>query len=252
MWEAFVFIFGLILGSFFNVVLLRKNTGESIIFNGSRCFSCGKKLWARDLIPIFSFLWQRGRCRYCGSRISLHYPIVEFLIGVLAVLIYIKLSVISYWLFLYYFAAFSFLFLTAAYDFRNKIIDRHFLYGFGLFALAEFLRKGLSAGRLADDLASSFFIALLFYFLWRFSSGVWMGRGDADLAFLTAIFLGFPQNIFMLFLSFWIGALAGFVLLSGKNFSLKSEIPFGPFLAVSLFLVWYFDNFLSEFYGIIF
>lgn len=79
-----------------------------------------------------------------------------------------------------------------------------------------------------------------------------MGRGDADLAFFTAIFLGFPQNIFMLLLSFWIGGLMGLVLLSNKKFSLKSEIPFGPFLALSLFLAWYFDEFLKVFYGIIF
>ena len=247
MQEAFVFLFGLIFGSFFNVVLLRKNTGESIVFNGSRCFSCGKKLGVRDLIPVFSFLWQRGRCRYCGSRISWQYPIVEFLAGLLAVLIYFKLSVTGYWFFVYYFVAFSSLFLVAAYDFRNKIIDKHFLYGFGFFAFAEFLRLGGAA-----DLASSFFIALLFYFLWRFSSGLWMGRGDADLAFFTAIFLGFPQNIFMLLLSFWIGGLMGLVLLSNKKFSLKSEIPFGPFLALSLFLAWYFDEFLKVFYGIIF
>ncbi len=172
---------------------------------------------------------------------------MELLTGLLAILIYIKLSVIGYGLFVYYFAAFSLLFLTAAYDFRNKIIDKHFLYGFGFFAFAEFLRRGL-----AVDLASSFLIALLFYFLWRFSSGLWMGRGDADLAFFTAIFLGFPQNIFMLLLSFWIGGLTGLVLLSNKKFSLKSEIPFGPFLALSLFLTWYFDNFLQVFYGIIF
>ncbi len=136
----------------------------------------------------------------------------------------------------------------AAYDFRNKIIDKQFLYGFGIFAFVEFFARANFAG----DLASSFFIALLFYFLWRFSGGIWMGRGDADLAFASAIFLGFPQNIFMLFLSFWTGAFVGIILLFSKKFSLKSEIPFGPFLAASLFLVWYFDNFLSEFYGIIF
>lgn len=253
--EAFVFIFGLIFGSFFNVVLLRKNTGESVIFNGSRCFSCGKKLKFIDLIPVLSFLWRRGRCRYCGSRISWQYPIAEVGVGIMGVLIYSKFPISnlqSLTSFIFYFAAFSLFFLIAAYDFRNKIIDKHFLYGFGVFAIAEFLRRGPPAGGLADDLASSFFIALLFYFLWRFSSGVWMGRGDADSAFAAAIFLGFPQNVFMLFLSFWIGGFIGLVLLLDKKFSLKTEVPFGPFLAAALFLTWYFDNFLSVFYGIIF
>lgn len=234
---VFAFVFGAIIGSFLNVVLLRKNTGEGILFQRSRCFSCGKKLEVRDLIPILSFLWQKGRCRYCGSKISFQYPVVEALVGLLAVLIYIKLFVISYWLFVYYFAAFSAFFLIAAYDFRNKIIDTQFLYVFSIFGALEFFFRN----NFADDLASSFFISLLFYFLWRFSQGRWMGRGDVNLAFIASVFLGWPRNILMLLTSFWVGGLVGVTLLILKSdrFNFKSELPFGPFLAAATFLVWY-------------
>src|SRR3989338_3980573 len=248
--EVAVFVFGAIIGSFFNVVLLRKNTGESVIFTGSRCFSCGKKLSWLELIPILSFWMQRGRCSPpaggCGSKISWQYPVVEFLVGLLAVLIHLETKFPSGNLVskLFYFAAFSTLFLIVAYDFRTKIIDTHLLYIFGVFSLVEFVR----AGGYANNLISSFLIALFFYFFWRFSGGRWMGRGDANLAFFTSLFLGWPLNLAALFVSFWLGGLAGFFLLlfRRRDFSLKSEIPFGPFLPTSSFSVWYFADFFSE------
>lgn len=254
---ALSFIFGAVVGSFLNVVLLRKNTGESVIFNGSRCFSCGKKLAWWQNIPILSFIFLRGKCFYCGSKISWQYPIVELSVGLLAVLIYLKNFYFSAqggpalgWQFWYYFAAFATLFLVAAYDFRRKIIDSHFLYFFGAFSLAEFFRMG----GFANNLISSFFIAIFFYLLWRFSGGRWMGRGDANLAFFTSLFLGWPFNLAMLLVSFWLGGLVGVFLLLFRRgrYGLRSEIPFGPFLAAAMFCVWYFADFLREFYGIIF
>ncbi|MDP3935059.1 MAG: prepilin peptidase [Candidatus Giovannonibacteria bacterium] len=245
---AFYFIFGTIIGSFFNVVILRKNTGESIIKNGSRCFSCGKKLGPLEMIPVFSFLWQKGKCKHCGSKISWQYPAIELLTGFLALMVYFKTGISFWWLF--YFSALGALLLTALYDLRAKIIDRHFLYIFGVFAFIDFFfRKNFFS-----DLISSFFIALFFYLIWRFSGGRWMGRGDADLAFFSALFLGWPQNLFMIFLAFWLGGILGAYLLifKSKRFGLKSEIPFGPFLALAVFLVWYFSDFSAVIYGIIF
>lgn len=245
--EATVFVFGAVIGSFLNVVLLRKNTGESVIFTGSRCFSCGKKLAWWQNVPILSFFFLRGRCFYCGSKISWQYPIVEVSVGIMGVLIYSKFLISHFSLLLFFFSAFSALFLIAAYDFRTKIIDSHLLYIFGLFSLTEFFR----AGGYANNLISSFLIALFFYFLWRFSGGRWMGRGDANLAFLASLFLGWPLNLAMLLLSFWLGGAIGIFLLFFRRrgvavFNLKSEIPFGPFLAASAFSVWYFADFFGK------
>lgn len=244
----FFFLLGLIFGSFFNVVLLRKNTGESIMKNGSRCFSCGKKLGPQEMIPVLSFLRQKGRCRHCGSKISWQYPAVELISGLIALAVYLKTGVSFWWFF--YFATLSALFLAALYDLRAKIIDRHFLYIFGVFAFVDFLLRKNFTG----DLTSSLFIALFFYLIWRFSGGRWMGRGDADLAFFSALFLGWPQNLFMIFLAFWLGGILGAYLLifKSRHWGLKSEIPFGPVLALAVFLIWHFSGFSEAFYAIIF
>lgn len=249
----FVFAFGAVVGSFLNVLLFRKNTGESVVTGGSRCFSCGKKLGVIDLIPILSFLWLNGRCRYCGSRISIQYPIVEALIGLLAVLVYLKifgegLFIIRYIFFIF---AFSSLFLVAAYDFRAKIIDISFLLVFGALSVIEFAVRNWSAGAWIGDAVSSFLIALFFYLMWKVSGGRWMGRGDANLALFTSLFLGWALNLAALFWSFWIGGVIGALLLFRRKFNLKSEIPFGPFLAAGAFLVWYLGDLLRGMYDII-
>lgn len=140
------------------------------------------------------------------------------------------------------------MFLLAAYDFKNKIIDSHFLYAFAAFSIIEFILRR----NFAYDFASSLLIALLFYILWRASKGRWMGRGDADLAFWASLFLGWPLNLGALFLSFWLGGLSGaLLLLWGGKFNLKSEIPFAPFLAIAALVVWLFPDFFRAFYDII-
>ena len=118
MFLAVVFVLGLIIGSFLNVVVLRLNTGESIIKSRSKCFSCGHRLGFFDLIPVLSFVFQKGRCRYCQSKISRHYPLVELITGIVFVLTALKifnfqnlLSLIFYW------AMFSILIAVSAYDF---------------------------------------------------------------------------------------------------------------------------------------
>lgn len=246
-----LFVSGAIVGSFLNVVLLRKNTGDSPWKGRSRCFSCGKKLSWFELIPILSFIIQRGRCRQCGSRISWQYPIVEFITALLAIAVYTNFKSI------FYFTAFCILLLIAVYDFKHKIIDKHFLYIFGGFAVAELIFRLAIAKDFAGtyiDILSSVTIFLFFYLLWKISMGRWMGRGDADLAFFLAIFLGYPYNLFMLLGSFWIGAICGIILLivSSGRVTIKSEVPFGPFLAVSSFIAWYFSDVLKFIYDFLY
>ncbi|MDO8523504.1 MAG: prepilin peptidase [bacterium] len=251
----FIFFFGTIVGSFLNVVILRKNTGESIVWDSSHCFSCGHKLGPANLIPIFSFLFAKGRCGYCGSKISWQYPIVEFLVGIIFVLVYLKNTSSPS----FYFAlpamlrialqagAFSSLLLIAVYDYKQKIIDTHFLIIFSAFVVIPWIfwrELNLS------DFISSFFITLFFYLMWRFSDGRWMGRGDVNLVLPLSLFLGWPINLAMLFISFWLGGLVGVLLLIFKNkkYGLKSEIPFGPFLVFACFIVWYASSFFESFW----
>lgn len=255
------FAFGAIIGSFLNVVLFRKNTRESIVKDRSRCFSCGKKLKWFELIPILSFFIQRGRCRSCGSKISWQYPIIEVGSGIIGVLIFSKFPISNFQLltsFSFYFLAFCALLLVAVYDFKHKIIDRHFLYIFAGFAVAEFLFKNLNIEKFKSygilTLLFSTGIFFFFYLLWRVSGEKWMGRGDADLAFFLSLFLGYSLSLFMLLLSFWIGATVGIILLIAypKKVTIKSEVPFGPFLASSAFIAWYFGDVLKFIYDLLY
>jgi len=252
-----VFAFGAIIGSFLNAVLFRKNTGESVLKGRSRCFSCGKKLEWFELIPIVSFIIQRGRCRGCGSRISWQYQIIELTMALIALSINFQFSIFNFQFWFYFFVFCSLLFV-AVYDLRHKIIDRHFLRVFGVFAVAEHIFKYLNIEKFKYtgffSLLVSGIIFLFFYSLWRFSSGRWMGRGDADLAFFLALFLGYPLSLFMFLGSFWLGAVAGVILLLifYKKFTIKSEVPFGPFLALSTFFAWYFADMLKFIYGLLY
>lgn len=228
------------------MILLKKNTGESAITGRSRCFSCGKILSWFELVPIFSFLVQYGKCRGCGSRISWQYPVVELATALLSLAIAIRLIPYDVSSYGFYFFAFCSLLLIAIYDFKHKIIDKHFLYIFGGFAVFEFALKHLNISTLISAAA----VFLFFYFLWRISGGKWMGRGDSDLAFFLALFLGYPLSVIAILVSFWTGAVTGIflLLLRPNKFTIKSEVPFGPFLAIGAFVAWFLKDFFTIIY----
>lgn len=121
----FHFIFGTIVGSFLNVVVLRYNSSFSI-YGRSGCPSCGKTLTWFELIPILSFFLQMGRCRVCGSRISLQYPLVEALTGVLFLFIFLKGLPAAFTF--YMFVISSLLVAILVYDIRHKIIPDGLVY----------------------------------------------------------------------------------------------------------------------------
>lgn len=274
------FFFGAMVGSFCNVVLLRKNTGETMVWGGSRCFSCGKELVWYDNIPIISFLILRGRCRFCQSKISWQYPVVEIIVGFLALIVWMKTLVAPASIF--FFTLFASLFLLAAYDARTKIVDRHLLRIFALLAFAVALVRwtclssaggaelcGVGTSDALNVFAKDIIAAAgIWFFFWAFcffSQGRWMGRGDSSVALWCAMLLGFPLSIAMLLVSYWIGGLVGLSILAavfarGKrsgiqgdtrpfggqlSTALKREVPFVPFLALGTFVVWFFDGFIS-------
>lgn len=244
-----IFLFFLIIGSFFNVVLFRKNTSLSFAKGRSRCLSCGKELQFFENIPVVSFFIQMGRCRGCKTRISWQYPLVELSAGLVGVLLWAHSSQMGA-SFAGYFAASLFfflaLFLVAVYDTRTKIIDRHFLAGALLGAFAMGIVRWMGAESFLALMVQDVFVALLlwlfFWGLWYFSKGTWMGRGDSDVAFVIGVALGFPESLLAMLLGFWIGAIVGVLLLAlsrlltrtkgAHAIHLKTEIPFAPFLAL--------------------
>ncbi len=236
----FVFIFGAIIGSFLNVVALRHNTGEPIIYSHSRCFSCGKKLFWKELIPIFSFIFQKGKCRHCRSNISFQYPFIELLTGLIFLLIFLKFQFTDYGLLIagYWFIIFSLLIIIAIYDFRHQIIPNKFVYAFIILSLISCFVLHILC--LYNFLAGLIFFGF-FALLWLVSRGKCMGFGDAKLALGIGWMLGLKSGIFALLFSFWIGALVGIllVLFRKKKYNLKSAVPFGPFLALGSLIAFF-------------
>ncbi len=264
----FIFILGTIVGSFLNVVALRWNTGLSISRGRSRCFSCSKNLAWYELVPLFSFIFLRGRCSGCKSKISWQYPLVEFLTGVIFLAIIYKnfyllsLSPLYFILStLLLFSIFSLLMVIAIYDFRHKIIPDTLSYAFSFFALIYLFFRFFSYGTLGqvtllDFLAGPIFFTP-FFLLWFFSKGKWIGLGDGKLALGIGFFLGFINGLSAIAMAFWIGAIFGLIFMglgklsklkilgSGrlslftKNLTMKSEIPFAPFLIFGLVIAFF-------------
>ena len=246
---------GLIVGSFLNVVILRYGTGFSIVGGRSRCGSCGKELRWFELVPVLSFIIQSGRCGTCRSHLSFQYPLVEVATSLVFLLIYLKLNPIPYGLnfvlspyyllpTVYHLSSWSLLIIIFVYDLRHKIIPDPFVYGFSLLALAAILVRG--AG-IYDILAGPILFTFFFLF-WLISRGQWMGLGDAKLGLGLGWFLGFSGGIAATLLAFWIGAavslgliLCGRLKLVSKHFTMKSEIPFGPYLIIGAALVFFLE-----------
>jgi len=238
-----IFIFGLAIGSFLNVVIFRLGTNESILVGRSHCPKCGAILKWYDLIPALSFLIQKGKCRYCEKKISFQYPIVEIITGFLFVLILSKFGLDS--LITYYLLLIScFLIVIFVYDLKNYLILDKIVFPaiiivlFYQILMGNFLNPFLSA-----LLASGFFLSLVLI-----SKGKWMGMGDVKFAILMGLILGWPNILLALFLSFFSGAIIGIVLILFGKKGLKSQIPFGPFLVGSTILIMLYGEYLNIWY----
>jgi prepilin signal peptidase PulO-like enzyme (type II secretory pathway) len=240
-----VFIFGLIVGSFLNCVIYRLGKKKSFLNGRSFCPECFHILSWKDLIPIFSFLILKGKCRYCRKKISLQYPLVEFFTGILflATFYYLRNQLFSlqgiFTLF-YYWTVFSSLIVIFVYDLKNYLIEEKIVYFSILICLIFNLLFSIS--EIENKILSLLFVALFFLLIVLISKEKWMGMGDAKLGALMGIFLGWPKIIPALFFSFFVGAIFGIFLIILKKKSLKSEIPFGPFLVSGTI----FSSFLGE------
>lgn len=232
-----MFIFGTIIGSFLNVVAIRWNTGHTSLSGRSKCMSCNKTLHAHELIPLFSFLFQRGKCRSCKSRLSIQYPLIEFITGVLfaGVFFFIAKTFVyePFFLFLalaYFCTVVSILIVIGIYDIKHKIVPNELVYAFICISFfGMFLTRDVT---LVKDILSGPIVALPFLLIWFFSKGRLMGFGDIKIIFGMGFFLGLYGAIAATLLSFWIGAIFSvfFYYLSKARVTRNTEIPFAPFL----------------------
>jgi len=247
-----IFIFGLAIGSFLNVVIFRLGTNESILVGRSHCPKCGAILKWYDLIPALSFLIQKGKCRYCEKKISFQYPIVEISTGSLFVFVILSQQTKNLYLLdpslilrmAFYLIIICFLIVIFVYDLRHYLILDKIVFPAIIIVLfyqvfiGNFLNPFLSA-----LLASGFFLSLVLI-----SKGKWMGMGDVKFAILMGLILGWPNILLALFLSFFSGAIIGIVLILFGKKGLKSQIPFGPFLVGSTILIMLYGEYLNIWY----
>lgn len=260
--SAFLFgVFGLIVGSFLNVLVYRQGTGRGIS-GRSACMSCGAKLGWLDLVPFFSWVFLRARCRHCGSRISAQYPLVEVTTGVLfAIIGGISGFGILYKLLFCLLAAI--LVAIAVYDIKHTIIPDAWAYVFDALALLTMVSLFAQDGSLPLWLllVSGPLTAFPLAALWFVSGGRWMGFGDVKLAVGIGWLLGPVYGILTIMLAFIIGAAVSvFVLIPlshihhiyrylgitrlkgrGSGLTMKSEVAFGPFLILSCIIFWFFQ-----------
>jgi prepilin signal peptidase PulO-like enzyme (type II secretory pathway) len=255
---AFVLIFflGTIIGSFLNVVIYRFNTGKSMVKGRSICMTCNKNLRWYELIPIFSFLIQHGKCRRCAVKISEQYPLVEFGTGLLFVLLafhFMPVLSFSYWSYIFlvvlYAYIFSLLIVISVYDIKHKIIPNKLVYMYAIVSfLTIFIAHGVTGGlSLAWPsiwaLFSGPIFALPFAFLWLVSRGKWMGLGDAKLILGIGWLLGPMASLAGVIIAFWLGAIVSLFVMffSHKKIGMKTEIPFAPFLIIGTLIVFFFN-----------
>jgi len=231
---------GLIVGSFCNVCIYRIPKNESIIYPTSHCPKCRTTIKPVDNIPLLSYILLKGRCRNGGSKISIQYPVVELLTGIIYLIIYLiyGLSIQS----LIYIILSSALIIIAFIDLNEQIVpDVISLPGIGVGLILSFFVPYLSFINSALGVVVGggiiLIIALVGSMIFKKEA---MGGGDIKLAAMIGAFLGWRYTIISLFLGFFLGALIGIILIMTKIKKREDAIPFGPFIALGslITLLW--------------
>jgi len=239
-----ILIFGVVIGSFLNVCIYRIPREESIAYPPSHCTNCNNVIKAYDLIPVISYIFLKGKCRFCKEKVSIRYPIIELITGVIFMTLYIEYGIgftfVKYALFS------CFLIVIGMIDFDTTdvylkttlpgiicgvvllIIDWKLGIGFSTYIFGALLGGGLIS-----------LIILL-------TGG--MGWGDAEICLLCGIFLGLKLTAAMLFISFVLGGVIGVVLIATKKKSRKDYIPFGPYIAIAAIIVIFLGDNLVNWY----
>ncbi|OGH23665.1 MAG: hypothetical protein A2629_03150 [Candidatus Levybacteria bacterium RIFCSPHIGHO2_01_FULL_41_15] len=265
----FLFIIGICVGSFLNVLIDRIPQGQSPLKGRSYCDHCRKSLAWYDMVPLFSSVFLKGKCRYCKLSISSYYPLVELVTGLMFVLTFLYLSnqqlatsnqfnniiieqfnnlAINYIYYLFILSSFIVIFFT---DLKYGIIPDKILYPavliFTIYHLPFTIYSPILNHQpsIINNIFSGMGAFLFFFLLYFITHGKGMGFGDVKLSFLLGLFLGFPKIIIALYTAFLTGAIIGSILIIwGKKKLRGTTIPFGPFLILGAALSLFFGEFI--------
>ena len=236
---VFVGLIGLVLGSFLSVLVSRLDKKEGIIAGRSECPNCFHKLAWYDLIPLLSFTFLRGKCRYCSHKISLVYPILEITMAVV-IMTYFGVNGFALSVNDYYNIALIILFVSLVFfDYLYLILPDKVIIAIVVISLIyNFFYRSEDLGHL---FIFGFLFALGFAIIYLVSRGRAMGLGDVKLAFAIGLILGYPSGLLVIILAIWAGALWGIGLMLLKKATRKTALPFGSFLSVAtiIFIIFY-------------
>lgn len=250
---VFVFMFGITIGSFLNVCIYRLPTGESLIKRNSHCMTCGAEIKRYDLIPVFSWLILRGKCRSCKAPISPRYCFVEFLNGLLYVLIFLHYD------FMYFplrailvCLLMSALIVVFFMDWDTQLISNYVVLFIALLGVLDFLRCKLGLERMTEsdaDLKSKligiFAVSIVLLILELASKGKAMGRGDVYLMAAAGAFLGVKAVVAAFAIGLVTGSIAGMII---KHSTGASKFAFGPWLSIGIAISAIWGNQLADIY----
>lgn len=259
----FITLFGLIFGSFIAAYTYRFQKRLSNFSGRSFCDNCKKQIFWHDNIPLLSYLLLFGKCRFCKKKISPRYPLIEFFTALVFTITYLTNikcfaialvnppSSICMWnssgspLFYFYFYFIAILLLAIfIIDLENYIIPDELIYLLTFICLiGNVVFPGLSV---YGNIFAGFMAATLLLFLHLITNKKGMGLGDVKLAIPIGFLLGVQNTLIWLLLSFVLGAFIGIFLIIGKRKKLKSAIPFGPFLIISFFLMFFFGDMIIK------
>lgn len=254
----FLFIFGTAIGSFLNVVIDRLSNEESVM-GRSHCDYCKHKLGPLDLIPIISFFLLNRKCRYCQKKLSWYYSIVEFITGVMFIIIWIylpqsllgeglrRLPSTIYLVKFIYLGIISGLIVVFFSDLKYHIIPDQvqiFLFAASLFLLPLY---GPILNVFIERVIAALLVMAPIYFLYLVTKGRGMGFGDVKLAFIIGFMFGIKAGLLILYFAFILGAIIGIILMLLQKRGLKSKIAFGPFLVIGILIMLFWRDVIFEF-----
>lgn len=245
---VFAFIFGMVVGSFLNVCICRMPKNESIVSPPSHCPGCSYQIRWYDNIPVLSYLFLRGKCRGCGTHISLQYPMVELLNGALTLFLFLRFGPTPAFAVLVLFC--SALVVITFIDIEHQIIpDEISLSGIVIgFVLSFFLNGHTWLNSLLGILLGGGSLLLVAYAYQRLTGKDGMGGGDIKLLAMMGAFLGWKAVPFIIFASSLVGSIIGVSIMLFQKKDSKLAIPFGPYLAFGAVLYIFYGKPLIRWY----
>lgn len=247
MLEAFayfyLFIVGLVLGSFYNVVGIRTADKQSIAFPRSHCPSCKRTLSARELIPVFSYIWQKGRCRGCQMKVSLKYPFFELVTAVLFTISPLLVGWSKELLIVLLLV--SLVVIVTISDLYKMLIPNRVLLFFTLVTLGA--RLVIPSSPWWDAYAGAV-LGFLVLFLIAIVSKGGMGFGDVKYFAVLGLFLGMKNTIFTLIFAAFFGTIVGGVLIALKKHRRNQPLPFAPFIGAGALISYFYGDALWQMY----